>query len=329
MKGLEGSDVASVELAREANEASALLSELEKGTALSALLPAIRRLAESRNDFEVTEWLRLEILGYDGWQMTDPKLDTAVRARIVDRYIRLHQIADPAADFDRYRVLRRSLLAAAPVAELERSAPPAELTRPVVHNEVVIWDMRSKAHNENRLLLVRVREELDEYLSSILASIQRFQATRRLFGENAIMVLAAGGDLLSELEGAVAELARPGRHASAAIGARTALLTMGRELYDGATVHTSPITGKTFRVVSEKHMLHAYLDGLWSRGDATQRALIETAIQDLDLAYQLGSKAKNPLVLSLAEAELAVRKAYSVASAIALSGGFSARAKRS
>lgn len=50
--------------------------------------------------------------------------------------------------------------------------------------------------------------------------------------------------------------------------------------------------------------------------------MIEAARGSIELAYDLGSKAKNPLAITSAEARSAVEAAYRVAHAICFCGGF-------
>ena len=104
--------------------------------------------------------------------------------------------------------------------------------------------------------------------------------------------------------------------------ARTALLTLGRELHSGGTDHVSPITSKKYVLNTEKNKLLGVLDDLWSRSPTDRKALIEQALAVVDEAYELGSKAKNPFAITHAEAETAVRDVYTVAHAICFAGGF-------
>ena len=72
-------------------------------------------------------------------------------------------------------------------------------------------------------------------------------------------------------------------------------------------------------------MLRAYVDTLWERAPPDRRLLLEAAHAQFEEAYEIGSRAKNPFVISRDEAIRAVTSAYGAARAIALSNGFPLR----
>jgi hypothetical protein len=97
---------------------------------------------------------------------------------------------------------------------------------------------------------------------------------------------------------------------------------MGRELYRGGDQHTSPLTGKTYEVKMEINSLHAYLDELWERAPEDRKTSLVAAHDEVDTAYELGSRAKNPFAVTQEQAEQAVRSTFAVAHAITFAGGF-------
>ena len=157
-------------------------------------------------------------------------------------------------------------------------------------------------------ILVLVREHLHQWASSTRTRVHSERRLSEILGPDAVTVFSAGGSLLDELSKAVDNL-RPGMQATAAMQARTALMTLGRELYKGGPVHTSPTTGEVHQVKSEKNALFAFLDGLSSRAGADRKSMIGKAIAVVDEAYDLGSKRRiRSRLITSEEAEVVVRQ---------------------
>jgi hypothetical protein len=308
-----------LELARE------VVRRLEAGEPLAPVVLTARRLADLEGDRIRSWWLALELAGLDAPRPAGEKGDPDHRAG-VELFLKLRAIADvehlPMDARPSVRHLRdRSQSATAPVAALEAINPPTQPQPPVSSDAIEHWTRAVMAHSETRRVLLLIRDELHRWASALYGRLRRERARTELFGRDSATVFMVGGDLLAQLDAAVDALRRPGQHAVAATEARTAILRMGRELYRGGRSHTSPITGKTFEVRQEVNALHAFLDQLWERSDESRKKLLEGAHAATDEAYELGSKAKNPVALTYDEADRAVRACYQVAHAIAFSGG--------
>ncbi len=185
------------------------------------------------------------------------------------------------------------------------------------------WLSMQRAYAENRRVLNLVRQEVHRYLAGAANRAREQHNWLTLLGVDAPQVFAAGGYVLAELRNAVSSLLAPGLASTAALQARTALMTIGRSLYKGPSLHTSPITGKTHEVKGEKNMLLALIDDLWeATKDKDRRTLLEQARVDAQEAYDDGSRAKNPLAISHQQAIKVVEQTYLVAKAICFAGGF-------
>ncbi len=307
------------ELAETAAVAQEVIQRLENGDALAMVLPIARRLAEIQVDLEAASWLLLESVGANKQtrefhrQTSGGNLEIEFAA--LRRFFRVRAVA--GFEDDRRE---RELVQTLSIGELEEM--PSGPLNVADYSDATEWARHTHVRTEQRRVLRLVRDEVHRYATASLLRARSRRAVMQLLGTEAIAVLEAGGRILNELRGAIDDLQRPGRTASAAINARTALLTMGRELYDGTEVHKSPINGVEFRVNGEKNQLLAHLDNLWIRAAADRKPLLEEAKAAVEEAYTLGSKAKNPLALSHEEATHAVRLVYGVARAIWLAGGF-------
>lgn len=314
--------------------ASTLIARLEAQEPLSNVLAGARRFAQlERLDAEAA-WLHFEAVGVFDYPRRGAAFTPADRAGLVE-YARLHASMDvdqvTADNLEELLLERggpeRSKLANLTVAELERWTPPPDVPEAMKEDRQIVeqW-MRTKLFDKQvPSMLERIRHEVHRFLSE--GQQQLRQRIRRLevLGPEAEVVLDAGGALLDELRNAVTSLDSPSGLATAATQARTAILTMGRELYRGPKTHTSPISKQTFEIKNEKYMLRAYVDTLWERAPSDRRLLLEAAQAQIEEAYEIGSRAKNPFVISRDEAVRAVTSAYGAARAIALSNGFPLR----
>jgi hypothetical protein len=317
-----------VEERDEAQElARQILQRLEAGEPLAPVVLAARRLADLEGDKMRSAWLAEELAGLDAPRPPQGTTDPDHRNG-TELFLKLRAIHDPEnVDPDGYRSLTRHMrdrshVATAPIAALEAIEPPAQPQAPVSAEGLEHWKRAAIAYSEMRRVLLLIREELHRWTSSVYTQLRVARLWEEIFGRDAATVFNAGGAVLAQLEAAADALRRPGRHAVAATEARTAILRMGRELYKGEKHHTSPITGETHEVRQEVNALHAYLDQLWERSNPSRKKLLEGAHRAVDDAYELGSKAKNPVALTYDEAEHAVKACYQVAHAIAFSGGF-------
>jgi len=311
-----------LELARD------VVRRLEAGEQLAPVVLMARRLADLEGDKIRSWWLAMELAGLDAPRPTGDKGDPDHRAG-VELFLKLRGTADlENVNLNARPLLRdlrdRSQSMTAPVAALEAINPPTQPQPPVSADGIRHWTRAVLGYSETRRVLLLIRDELHRWASSLYGRLRTERLRSELFGRDAVAVFMVGGKLLAQLDAAVDALRRPGQHAVAATEARTAILRMGRELYRGGKTHTSPITGKTFEVRMEVNALHAYVDELWERSDASRKKLLEAAHAAIDDAYELGSKAKNPVALTYDEAEKAVKACYQVAHAVAFSGGFPA-----
>jgi hypothetical protein len=322
----------------EADElALAVVQRLEANELLSTVALAAHRLAEMRHDVINATWLEAEISGLSdptrpagGWSEEDLK-----GHRIFFR-LRSASLVDSLEELAGYVKRREPVPKSghglyAPLAGLElvalREAEASAATSGTRSSEeAALVFQRLQTISEAQRILVLVRQHMHQWASSTRARVHSELRFSEILGPDAVTVFSAGGRLLDELSKAVDNL-RPGMQATAAIQARTALLTLGRELYKGDRMHTSPISGDVHQVNSEKHALFALLDDLWSQAAPDRKLMIEKAIAVVDDAHDLGSKAKNPFAITAEEAELAVRYVYTIARAICFSGGFPPRAE--
>jgi hypothetical protein len=308
--------------------ALAVVQRLETNEPLSTVALAAHRLAEMRNDVITATWLEAEISGLSGpirpaggWSEEEMqghriffRLRSASKVESLDELIGYVKRGEPLprGKHGLYAALAGLELVAG--READTNAATSSLD-----DELVI--QRLMTISEAQRILVLIRQHMHQWASATRARVHSERFRNETLGPDAATVFSAGGRLLDELSKAVENL-RPGMQATAAIQARTALLTLGRELYEGAAEHVSPISGEVHQVKGEKNALFAFLEDLWSQAAADRRSMIQSAIAVVDEAYDLGSKAKNPFAITSEEADRAVREVYMVAHAICFSGGF-------
>jgi hypothetical protein len=316
--------------------ARAILKRLDEGEALSRVIPSVRRLAEISGNLAATFWLEIEDVGLQGIDK-GPKGERRPRHEEdgLLRFMKLHgtEAVDLSVEhidrelergLQRTEVPKRDMVVYHSIAELERSKPPMELegadrydrTMTNAYGRILVF------HAAAQRILTRVRSEVYAYVSRTETSARQVRRLIELFGVDAVAVFAAGGALLGELINAAASLERPGMAATAAMQARTALLTMGRELKNAGGTHVSP-TGTQHDLQQEMNRLHARLDELHAANDdpAVQKRL-EDAHDAANAAYRLGSRGKNPAAVTHDQASEATRAVYAVAHAICFAGGF-------
>lgn len=309
--------------------ASTLIARLEAQEPLSTVLDGARRFAMTEGYEVEASWLHFESVGAENYPKRGQTLTSGDRDGF-KLYWRLHKSIDVDAvtidnieDFLKAGGPPRSKLADATVAELERWTVP-DLPANLRNDPDLLeqWTRRKLFAQQVPSMLERIRHEIHRFLVEAQHELRARRRRLELLGPESEVVLAAGGRLLDELRNAVASLDEPTGLATAASQARTAILTMGRELHRGGKTHTSPITGKTFDIKNEKYMLRAYLDSLWEHAPADRRFLLEASHSHTETTYEIGSRAKNPFVISRDEAVRAVTSCYAVARAIALANGF-------
>jgi hypothetical protein len=301
---------------------------LETGELVSSVALAARRLAEMRGDVIHATWLEAEISGLDapkrppeGWSPEQQEGHRIFfRNRLASWVESLEELTSYLKRGEPLPKGNRGLYAS--LAELEIVAShKAEAGDMTTSEQANLQIQHLVTIGEARRIVALVRQRMHQWASATRTRVHTERFRTELLGPDAMTVFSAGGHLLAELSNAIDNL-RPGMQATAAMQARTALLTLGRELYAGKTVHKSPISGVVHEVKGEKNALFAFLEDLWSRAGADRRPMIEKAIAVVDEAYDLGSKAKNPFAITYEEAETAVREVHAIAHAICFSGGF-------
>ncbi len=311
-------------LEEEEELAVAILRRIEAGEPLSAVLPAARRLAQMMGDDVEVGWLPLESFGIgsvpESAKPPEPAWTGAGR-----KFLRLHAVVDAEADPKTLPKAKMTHIANRPVKVLEQITPPrdpfsggATLTK----YGIDAWKTGTILYSESRRVVDRVRQEVHMYATDARQLARRMRRWLEIFGKDAPTVFVAGGPLLRELRNAAESLAQPGKGPTAASQARTALLTMGRELYHGSDQRTSPLTGETYKVRMEINKLHACLDQLWQNAPEDRKPSLAAAHSDVDIVYELGSRAKNPFAVTHEQAEQTVKSTFAVAHAITFAGGF-------
>ena len=318
-----------------------VLRRLESSEALSTVLPAARRFFVLDGEEILSAWLRLETVGLEG----DPrKAEERSSSEQIGALLfgQLRRATNPDK-FDVNEVLRdgRTISATFPdrdmvlyqsVAELESREKPLELGGASRYDAQLAraWGKTLMLYHEAQRVLNLVRQTTHRLTLERHRTVRERRTLLELFGNDALAVFAAGGALLAELQNAAVSLARPGLASTAAQQARTAILTLGRELYTGdGAEHVSPITGRRFKVSQEVNKLHVVVDDLWERAAVERRSVLADAHGAIETAYELGSRAKNPLAITYEQALEAVRAAFRVAHAICFAGGFPAPAPAS
>jgi len=314
-----------------------LLRRIEANEPLSVIAPAARRFFVLIDDRPLAAWMRLEADGLEIDQRTAEErskderdgalLFSALRraAQLAD--IDLDQVLESASRPASTEFVKRGVVMYQSLADLESKTPPEELDAASRQSRIMreAWAALRLQFDEARRILNLERQTLHRLVLERHELLRSERAVNDLFGEDASMVLKVGGRALEELRAAAVGV-RAG-HSASSLGqqARTVVMALGRDLYAGSGgTHVSPIDGKSHEVRQEMNKLHAVLDGLWEQ-TPNRRKMIEDAQRSADVAYELGSKAKNPLAITRDEAVEALREAYRVAHAICFAGGFPTR----
>jgi hypothetical protein len=316
--------------------ARSILKRLDEGEALSRVIPSARRLAEISGDLAGAFWLELEDVGLRGvdkppkGERRPPHENTGAL-----KFMRLHGTEDidlsvenldreVARGLERREIPKRDKIVYHSIAELEATKPPTELQGADRYdtNMANAYGRILVFYSAAQRVLALVRSEVYAYVSRTETAARQVRRLTELFGVDAITVFGAGGPLLGELINAVASLDRPGMAATAAMQARTALLTLGRELKAPGGTHVSA-TGTQHDLQQEMNRLHARLDELHAAStDPAIQKRLEDAHDAANTAYRLGSRGKNPTAVTHDQASEAARAVYAVAHAICFAGGF-------
>lgn len=308
------------------------MHRLDSGEALAAVLLAARRMAKVADRKADEVWLEAEALGLpDYLQAHPPQANDKITTRGMRKFLMLRSQPDlrnysakqMRLDIESGKGPDRTSSVSAPIGQLERISPPADLNSAIFTSTAQVNSvvLATAAFTETRRILDRERAAVYELASSIAEDALSTRHLVELLGEDAPVVLAAGGEILVELRHAVESLDQPGMAATAASQARTALLTMGRELHPANRLHTSPLTGKTVQTNQEVNKLHAYIDQLWSRADDAGKQPLEALHTKVERAYELGSRAKTPTAVTQAHARETAILTYEIAEALCFAGG--------
>ena len=317
-----------------------VLKRIESSEPLSVIVPAARRFFVLVADRPLAAWLQLEAAGLETDQRKADERDADERTGAL-LFAALRR-AQEIADFDVDRVIaeagkpaskefpKRGAVMYQSLAELESRTLPIELTGSSRQNSTMItaWAALKLQYDESRRILNLVRQTLHRLVLERHERVRADRALSELFGADALVVFAAGGGMLAELRAAAMGAYQSASASSIGQQARTALMTLGRELYSGSgESHRSPISGRVFEARQEMNKLHVVLDDLWESAP-NRRRLLEEAHAAADLAYELGSKAKNPTAITHDEAIECLRAAFRVAHAICFAGGFPTESER-
>lgn len=306
-----------------------VIRRLEGAEPLSRILPAARRLAETWGQAPAAFWLYMEEVGAQTARMPYAEMSEDQR-RGWRRFMGLRESIDVEAVAKTLRPeLRkkwdeRDHIVTASVAELERAERPAPLKPPVYDENLARgWAMAELSYKEGRRVLDLIRTEAHRFATSLLGLIRENALKISIFGPEVFTVFQAAGPMLAELNSAPETLRREGPYL-AAQQARTTVLRMNKALYTGPKEHTSPFNGKTYTTdLAALSRLRAFLDDLWLNAqDPKRRDLLVAAMDELEEAYQLGSKAKDATQITYEEALKTLKLTFNVARTIMLCGGF-------
>lgn len=321
-------------LRRREELAEAVMGRLDAGEALAAILPAARRMARVAGREADEVWLEAEVLGFSDYLQAHPppadddKTTLGMRKFLTLRSqpdLRNYTAKQMRQDVESGKGPARTSSVSAPIGQLERMSRPAAIGSMTFTSTAQLDSAvtATTAFAETRRILDRERAAVYELACSIAEEALSARHLVELLGEDAPVVLAAGGEILAELRHAIESLEQPGMAATAASQARTALLTMGRELHPENQVHTSPLTGKAFQTSQEVNKLHAHIDQAWDRADDFGKEALEGQHANVERAYELGSRAKTPNAITHSHAQEAVILTYQIAEALCFAGSFS------
>lgn len=306
-----------------------VITRLESGEPLSRVLPQARRLADTYGQKDAAFWLYMESVGSqtarrDWSTMSEDEREGFRRFMRGRQTINVAKVAKTLGPYMPKVPEARDHIASTSIAELERMERPAKLVGPVYDEGAArLWATAELTYGETQRVLEVVRTNVHRFATAMHQLLRGLRMQLELFGPDSFTVLQAGGPLLVELAGCAETLQRSGA-SIAAQQARTTILRIGRELYAGPAEHISPIdTSKHDTTKGEMNKTRAFLDDLWMRTvDPRRKDLLRTAMNEVEEAYELGSKGKDPTAITYAEALRAIQLTFNVAKTIMLCGGF-------
>lgn len=291
----------------------AVMDRLDRGEALSSVLPQAKVVSELCQDTVEQHWLNFEIYGAENVPGLAMPLQTDDQREGFMVFWKLHAVTDVTgvsvdgviADWHKQqrRGRERTWLIPDSASSLERRI--ATYTGPTDYSRAQYPDDALKleiVHSDTVEALQHSRDHVYGYVSRKWIEAIREQKNVELLGPDYRIVLeylhALDTSLGPELESALSlvQSDNTADWSAAALVCRNVVLALGRSLFDGAAmVHRSPRDGKEYSLKgdSEKNRLHAYIDQFWEGGN---RAIEEQVSRLHDLTeevYTLGSKGKS------------------------------------
>lgn len=306
-----------------------VIRRLESDEALSRILAAARRLAETWGQRDAAFWLYLESVGLqtgkrDWSEMDEDEREGWRRFMRGRQTVDVNAVASSLSGSMPKKWAERDHVMSTSIAEIERISRPAALTPPVYDEGVARhWAMGELIHGEGQRVLEVVRTNVHRFATALDRLIGEQRLLLEMFGPDCFTVFQAGGPLLDQLKNTPKTLQQAGAYL-AAQEARTTVLRMNKDLYKGERMHTSPLDHKTRDTsLASLSRLRAFLDNLWTAAtDEKRKDLIRRAMDEVEEAYDLGSKAKDPTRITYGEAVRAMQLTFNVARTIMLCGGF-------
>lgn len=278
-------------LERVRNDARNVLSRLDSGEKLSAILAQAKAVVEEEGGRpDLGFWLELEIFGLSGGPYTTPpfKTDTERAGGLV--FLKLHSIRKPTEPIRHEReILDRDTVVVHSVSELERLIEEWQSHWEGVKDEYLNKDQLETMQFNNDLNKQRQRV-LADVRSNVYDSIARLRRDAdgeleniALLGPDYRVVLesldALETNVREELVAALENLSspNPGAWSACALVCRNVVLALGRTLFTVAVEsYESELDGKTLNLKGQKELnrLLAFIDFHWRQApEATKPEL--------------------------------------------------------
>jgi hypothetical protein len=328
---------------RISDAARAVLDRLDRGDALSAVLPQAKAVVDEHGSRIHSFWLEFEIHGLSGVPLAQMPPDDKDRKSGGFLFAKLHSASEPTDvtiesviqewDEGAESIRERKKVIDSSISEIERALESWEKGK----DESARWSQVGRTHANHHLQLILLNDErarilngVRAYLYDYVARIHRWavaeQENQALLGPDYHIVVesldALGSKEGKKLVGAL-ELLRspnPEHWSAAALMCRNVVLALGRSMWTvkGET-YECQLAGRSIQIKGdkEKNCLLAFIDVHHERtdGDRAKREL-EELYELASTIYERGSKGKGSRGVRHQEAQALVVDTFRLVSSL-------------
>ncbi|MBI4337400.1 MAG: hypothetical protein HY683_06195 [Chloroflexi bacterium] len=312
-------------MARDRNEATLLIGQLDRATGLSAnilrnfdaraplssVLSTARGLAALRGDTETVALIDFMIYGVGQVPGIQVPYSDPAYLKALDRFWSIFSVVDSekallaASSNQRNKVLPRELVATAAVSVLEQGDAPTALQPGASAGQFHRWLILKHSHDQTQAALYRAKAWVYQYVFNVSQQAALEKQALSLLGPDYRIVLSSlavldtevGAELRAALDALGSD--NPASWALAALGCRSVVLKLGRLLWkSNVPTYNSQLHKRKLTIQADQtgdkevNKLCAYMDNAAENALQSDKKLLEEADGLLHVVYQVGSKGK-------------------------------------